>query len=103
MVVENNKKLPTIEEIGLSRYDNQARVMFHEITHLDYFMNSGDQPTSKSPFVSDLDLYYAWRKPKNWHAAYGPVSTGTGQTSDGRGKAIGVSNPYDLAGSSDKL
>ncbi|KAF4304349.1 hypothetical protein GTA08_BOTSDO08340 [Botryosphaeria dothidea] len=32
-----------------------------------------------------------------------PISTGTGQTSDGKGKAMGVEASYDLPGTSDKL
>lgn len=39
-----------------------------------------------------------------WNTVIGPlVSTGTGQTSDGRNKALGVSQDYSLDGTSDKL
>lgn len=58
----------------LTNYDNQARVMFHEMTHLNYFMNAPD----KSPLVDDA--IYVLRGGKGTagkYGAYGPLGVKT--------------------------
>lgn len=53
---------------NLEMYDNQARVMFHEITHLDYFMSA----PKVSPYISDLEALYTYKKSLDWWECYGP-------------------------------
>lgn len=79
-------RLPTLDEameIGqfnggndLANYDNRARCFFHEVTHLDYFMNSGQNDEGLSPVVSDLEIEI--RTPGSgrnyWDTAYGPFN-----------------------------
>lgn len=72
--VSNAKALAPAQQRDLSRWDNQARCMFHEITHLDYFMNTGAGDDGKSPYVSDLEVYYTDRGTTDWHPAYGPYN-----------------------------
>ncbi|KAL8747440.1 MAG: hypothetical protein Q9190_000701 [Brigantiaea leucoxantha] len=54
----------------LWNYQNRARVMFHEITHLDSFMNA----PSKSPYVDDVKIKYGTGKGSGRHneRSYGP-------------------------------
>ena len=68
VAVENGKK--SGRKTNLSIYDNTARVMFHEITHLDYFMNA----PKTSPYVSDLEIEYRDKGQVGWHGAYGPFN-----------------------------
>ena len=44
--------------------------MFHEITHLDYFMNADEV----SPFIWDLEIYYTAGGVTDWEGAYGPYN-----------------------------
>ncbi|KAH7161209.1 hypothetical protein EDB81DRAFT_879542 [Dactylonectria macrodidyma] len=52
---------------------NRVLCFFHEVTHLDYFMNAGDSHESISPYVSDLEI--AFSKDNNgdneWFEWYG--------------------------------
>jgi len=70
--ISNGKALARTQQRDLSRWDNQARCMFHEITHLDYFMNAGDDDSAKSPYVSDLEIFITEQKHDDWQDAYGP-------------------------------
>jgi hypothetical protein len=64
-------KLPANEKTNLENWNNRARCFFHEITHLDYFMNAGDDDKAKSPYVSDLEVYYTTKGELDWHPCYG--------------------------------
>jgi hypothetical protein len=69
------KRRPKSDQNRLDKWNNRARCFFHEITHLDYFMNAGDDKSSKSPFVSDLEIRYRTsRSPSDWYDAYGPYN-----------------------------
>jgi hypothetical protein len=67
------RKLPAAQKTDLEKWNNRARCFFHEITHLDYFMNAGDSDGAKSPYVSDLEVEYIVGM-KEWHDAYGPYN-----------------------------
>ncbi|KAI9658022.1 MAG: hypothetical protein M1821_002682 [Bathelium mastoideum] len=67
-VTRNAKKNPGDYANNLWNYQNQARVMFHEMTHLNYFMNA---PAS-SPYVDDLHIRYKLGKSFINKVAYGP-------------------------------
>jgi hypothetical protein len=67
------KKLPAAQKTDFEKWNNRARCFFHEITHLDYFMNAGDSDGAKSPYVSDLEVEYIVGM-KEWHDAYGPYN-----------------------------
>ena len=49
-VIKTAKKNNAAYQNDLRNYDNRARVLFHEMTHLDWFMNT----PKKSPFVDDV-------------------------------------------------
>ena len=65
----------------LSNWENQARVMFHEMTHLKYFMNAPE----KSPLVDDAvyDLKGSKGSDVRWEA-YGPLGVKTLANYDGQ-------------------
>ena len=52
----------------LWNYQNRARLLFHEITHLNYFMNAPD----KSPYVEEARIVWGSGKVKENQLAYGP-------------------------------
>ncbi len=56
--ISGGNKLAANKETNLEMWNNRARVLLHEVTHLDYFMNAGDDDSSRSPFVSDLEVNY---------------------------------------------
>jgi len=76
-IVKLNKKQPQSVQNRLDKWNNRARVFFHEVTHLDYFMNagSGDDKNAKSPYVSDLEINYQTSKTQPaWYSCYGPYN-----------------------------
>lgn len=76
-IVTLNKKQPKAVKNRLDKWDNRARVFFHEVTHLDYFMNAGpaDDKKAQSPYVSDLEIYYKTsNKREAWYDSYGPYN-----------------------------
>jgi hypothetical protein len=48
------KSYPPILQDNLETWNNRARCFFHEITHLNYFMNAPE----KSPVVEDVHIEY---------------------------------------------
>jgi hypothetical protein len=72
--ISQGKALPAAQKKDLSKWDNRARCFFHEVTHLDYFMNAGAGDDGKSPYVSDLEIYYTDRGKDDWHDVYGPYN-----------------------------
>ena len=58
----------------MENWNNRARVFFHEMTHLDSFMNADDKDdNSLSPEVFDVEFNY--KRPgqlKETAQAYGP-------------------------------
>lgn len=66
-----NKKRSKEQKDDLDNWNNRARVFFHEVTHLDYFMNADDsKKDSKSPEVFDVQFKY--RGENEFTEAYGP-------------------------------
>ncbi|KAF1808040.1 hypothetical protein P152DRAFT_425554 [Eremomyces bilateralis CBS 781.70] len=65
--VNSGKTLP--EKKDLMNWDNHARVFFHEITHLNYFMNAN----ASSPYVRDLQSNVIWNGRRSWESMYGPL------------------------------
>jgi hypothetical protein len=65
------KKLPASQKNNLKNWNNKARCFFREITHLDYFMNAGDDAKAKCPYVSDLEIEYTSRGQTDWYDVYG--------------------------------
>ncbi|KAI4596708.1 hypothetical protein KJ359_005050 [Pestalotiopsis sp. 9143b] len=73
--ISQGKSLPAAQKKDLSKWDNRARCFFHEVTHLDYFMNAGANDDGLSPFVSDLEVNYDTPAVKGvWYEAYGPYN-----------------------------
>jgi hypothetical protein len=68
------KKLKAKDKTNLIKWNNRARCFFHEVTHLDYFMNAGAGDDGKSPYVSDLEVNYPTSGKNEWHACYGPYN-----------------------------
>jgi len=64
------KGLPDVAQNNLGSWNNRARCLFHEITHLDYFMNVPD----KSPWVDDLIIKYRAGGRTIEEGAYGPYN-----------------------------
>lgn len=65
----------------LTNYDNKARIVLHEMTHLTYFMNSPD----KSPIVDDALFDLRGPKGRNVRVeAYGPYGVKTLANYDGQ-------------------
>lgn len=58
--------MPKQSQNDLSKWNNRARTFFHEITHLDYFMNA----PKTNPYVSDLEVKTS--ASGSWYEAYGP-------------------------------
>jgi len=69
-VIDAAKKEYTPEQKNnIWEYQNRARTFFHEITHLNYFMNAPGQ----SPYVDDLQIPLVGPgKRKTYRPAYGP-------------------------------
>lgn len=73
-MVKSTKAKSQAQQNDLRNWNNRARVFFHEVTHLDYFMNAGDDPKDKSPYVSDLKIRYRWEGALQDFEAYGPFN-----------------------------
>ena len=69
-ITKLQKQGPKTKQKNLQLWDNQARVFFHEVTHLDWFMNA----PGKSPYVSDLEILVNNRGQREWEEAYGPYN-----------------------------
>ena len=69
--VTNNIKgqRPEVQD-HLDQWNNRARTFFHEITHLNYFMNA----PKKSPFVDDALITYKSGSLTVEEGAYGPYN-----------------------------
>lgn len=68
------KKRPTAEQDNLENWNNRARLFFHEVTHLDYFMNADEsKDNSKSPEVFDAQFKYKTGRQTYEVEAYGPL------------------------------
>jgi len=67
-IQEAKEDLTPAEKNDLWEYQNRARTVFHEVTHLNYFMNAPD----KSPFVDDLQIPFGPKTKRTYTAAYGP-------------------------------
>jgi hypothetical protein len=68
-VIDDAKTTLTPEEKNdLWNYQNRARTVFHEITHLNYFMNAPD----KSPYVDDLEIPFGPKTRRTYLPGYGP-------------------------------
>lgn len=67
------KNKPRTDQDNLENWNNRARVFFHEVTHLDYFMNANDsRDDSKSPEVFDAQFKYKTGGQTYEVEAYGP-------------------------------
>ena len=66
-VIDTAKKNRGAYAEDLWNYQNRARILFHEITHLYYFMSSPD----KSPFVDDVKITFGSGKKKKKEVCYG--------------------------------
>ena len=64
-VIDSAKKDKTNNLWG---YQNRARTFFHEVTHLNYFMNAPNE----SPYVDDLELPFGNKGKRTYRTAYGP-------------------------------
>ncbi|KAL8790632.1 MAG: hypothetical protein Q9213_000480 [Squamulea squamosa] len=64
------KKLPTYQQNNLEVWNNRARVFFHEVTHLDYFVNA----PGKSPYISDTQFRYKDKGETFDVEGYGPYN-----------------------------
>ncbi|XTI88891.1 hypothetical protein V2W45_1398883 [Cenococcum geophilum] len=64
------KSGPEIRQNNLMLWDNRARCFFHEIAHLDYFMNA---PAS-SPPTDDLQITYKHKDGRYTGGAYKPYN-----------------------------
>jgi hypothetical protein len=67
-VMADAKTLPANEKNDLWEYQNRARVVFHEVTHLNYFMNAPD----KSPIVDDVEIPFGPKTRRTYLPGYGP-------------------------------
>ena len=64
-------KFQTSARDDLDSYDNRARVFFHEVTHLDYFMNTPAQ----SPVIDDVKIKASISSKIQTEHVYGAVWT----------------------------
>ncbi|PIA96168.1 hypothetical protein CB0940_10524 [Cercospora beticola] len=74
--VKTQIKQGSLNPQDLEAYQNRVRVMFHEVTHMDYFMGS----PKKVPFVDDLRIdlrYKGFKKEDKNIPCYGPQYTKT--------------------------
>ena len=67
-VINTAKKNARPYQNDLWNYQNRARCLFHEMTHLNYFMNAPD----KSPYVEEARLQWGSGKGRKNQLAYGP-------------------------------
>jgi hypothetical protein len=44
------------ERDNLESYDNRARCFSHEVTHLDFFMNTGEKGSATGPPIDDVSI-----------------------------------------------
>lgn len=72
--IKAGNALPAKQKTNLENWNNRARCFFHEITHLDYFMNAGKDDDGESPEVIDLEVQYTTKKVPGWHDCYGPYN-----------------------------
>lgn len=68
VIDEGKAETDPSEKNDLWNYQNRARVVFHEITHLNYFMNAPD----KSPYVDDLQVPFGPKARRTYKPGYGP-------------------------------
>lgn len=66
--MDDAKTFTPEEKNDLWNYQNRARTVFHEITHLNYFMNA----PGKSPYVDDLEIPFGAKKRRTYIPGYGP-------------------------------
>ena len=64
------QKKSAADQNNLETWENRARTFFHEVTHLDYFMNV----PGKSPYVSDTTFSYKFGGINNKVEGYGPFN-----------------------------
>ena len=68
------KNKPRADQDNLENWNNRARLFFHEVTHLDYFMNADDsRDDSKSPEVFDAGFNFKSGGKTYKAEAYGPL------------------------------
>lgn len=73
--MDRYKNKPTTDQDNLENWNNRARCFFHEVTHLDYFMNADDsKDDSKSPEVFDAQFQYKALGQTYTAEAYGPFN-----------------------------
>lgn len=72
--IDKGNKLPAKQKANLALWDNRARCFFHEVTHLDHFMNAGAGDDGQSPYVSDLEIFYTDKGKDDWHDVYSPYN-----------------------------
>lgn len=67
-MIDTAKKSTPLFRNNLWNYDNRARILFHEMTHLNFFMSAPD----KSPYVDDVRM--GWKEEENRFSlvTYGP-------------------------------
>lgn len=72
-VMDRFKNKPRAIQDNLENWNNRARLFFHEVTHLDWFMNANDtKDDSKSPEVFDAQFKYKAGGEMYEVEAYGP-------------------------------
>ncbi|KAF2012502.1 hypothetical protein BU24DRAFT_352076, partial [Aaosphaeria arxii CBS 175.79] len=69
-VTKNVKNQRPEVQDHLDQWNNRARCFFHEITHLNYFMNAPE----KSPFIDDALITYKSKEGTVEEGAYGPYN-----------------------------
>ena len=75
-VISNNAGKPAAVMNDLSNYNSRARCFFHEITHLDWFMNAKlDNKDGESPQIWDAQFQYKAGRQTYQELAYGPFYT----------------------------
>ncbi|KAF2661072.1 hypothetical protein K491DRAFT_581684, partial [Lophiostoma macrostomum CBS 122681] len=72
--IELGKELSRGDQRKLDNWNNRARCFLHEVTHLDWFMNAGENDDGLSPFVSDLEILLGKGNAAKWVTAYGPTN-----------------------------
>jgi hypothetical protein len=66
--INTAKKYKRAYQNDLWNYQNRARTLFHEVTHLNYFLNVPE----KSPYVDTVRIRYEIGKAKFNELCYGP-------------------------------
>ena len=67
-VINTAKRNSPAYQNDLWNYQNRARVLFHEMTHLNYFVNAPDS----SPYVDDVKIKFGPVKGRKNELCYGP-------------------------------